>query len=256
MPKLREPSLFDDQDEGQPFGADVPFGIALLALGCIEGLGQKGLQGLVGHFAEDLGGVFKMPLEAIEDLLTGCKIHGAKRIAQAVIEFSDRLVEQGEKQLKELEAKSIKLITPSRLPERLRALGTEAPKWLFVQGDEKLLHHHPAVAVVGTRKPTEEGCRAAFTVSYVLCSYPVLVISGLAEGIDAEVHATSLGAASKTWRSWAMGSTSCSPSKPLASEPRSSAKAGRSFRSSCPTRITRSGSSLNGIDFKRRSPIW
>jgi DNA protecting protein DprA len=192
MAKPREPGLFDEQDDAPRHPAEVPFAVALLALGGIHGLGQKGLQVLVGQFADDLGAVFRLPQEAIEERLSACKVHGAKKIALAVVHSADEIIERGYARLKDLEAKSVKLIPPSGLPERFRALGTERPKWLFVQGDDNLLAHHPTVAVIGTRKPTDGGCRAAAAISNVLSSYPVLLVSGLADGIDAEAHASSL----------------------------------------------------------------
>jgi DNA processing protein len=193
MTKPGERSLFDDQDESPlQHPVAVPFEVALSALGCIRGLGHKGLQILVAEFGDNLGAVFAMPHDNIKGLLAQRKINGAIKIALAIAHSAEDLIEQGKANLADLAAKNVKLIPPSRLPERFRALGTEAPKWLFVQGNEKLLDHHPTVAVVGTRNPTENGCRAASTIAYVLSSYPVLMVSGLAEGIDAEAHATSL----------------------------------------------------------------
>jgi DNA protecting protein DprA len=50
----------------------------------------------------------------------------------------------------------------------------------------------PAVAVVGTRKPTPEGRVAAGVIARSLSAYPITLISGLAEGIDAEAHRLTL----------------------------------------------------------------
>jgi DNA protecting protein DprA len=186
-----ERSLFDDLDEQRRPSA-VPFELALSALGKIRGLGHKGLQSLVGHFGEDLGAVLAMPHDDIKGLLLELKINGAIRIALAIARSHEYLIEQGTANLAELASKNIKLLPPSRLPERFRELGTEAPRWLFVQGDAKLLEHHPAVAVVGSRKSTESGFRAANAVAHILSSYPVIVISGLANGIDAQAHACTI----------------------------------------------------------------
>ncbi len=194
MAKPRERSLFDDQDEPKlEKPAEVPFGVALLALGCIRGFGQKGLQSVVGEFGDNLGAVFTLSQEVIHERLLAKKVNGAKKIAEAITDSGSDLLAQGTSQLKELEARQVKLIPPSSLPARFRALGTEVPSWLFLQGDETLLCHRPAVAVVGTRNPTDHGYRAANAISYVLSSYPVLLVSGLADGIDGEAHATSLG---------------------------------------------------------------
>jgi DNA processing protein len=194
MTKPGERTLFDHQHEPTlKKQAGVPFGVALLGLGTIRGFGQKGIQSLVAEFGDELGAVFSLPQEEIQERLATRKINGSLKIAQAITESVSELIEKGTVQLNELEARHIKLVPPSCLPERFRALGTEAPSWLFVQGDATLLNHRPVVAVVGTRKPTELGYRAASVISYVLSSYPVLLVSGLAEGIDGEAHATSLG---------------------------------------------------------------
>ena len=162
MTKCGKRSLFDDQDEPKlPKSAEVPFGVALLALGCVRGFGQKGLQSLVGEFGDNLGVVLKMPRDEIHDRLTTRKVNGAMKIAQVITDSASDLIARGTSQLNELEARQVRLIPPSSLPERFRALGTEAPSWLFLEGDETLLTHRPTVAVVGTRKPTDESLQLA-----------------------------------------------------------------------------------------------
>lgn len=67
----------------------------------------------------------------------------------------------------------------------------DGPYWLFVQGDLLNLHTK-CVAIVGTRKPTDDGI---FLAKYVVASlanraYPT--VSGLALGIDQVVHEESM----------------------------------------------------------------
>ncbi len=48
------------------------------------------------------------------------------------------------------------------------------------------------MAVVGTRRPSPQGRKAAAIVAKILAAYPITLISGLAEGIDEEAHRASL----------------------------------------------------------------
>lgn len=63
-----------------------------------------------------------------------------------------------------------------------------APPTLWTAGDVSLLEHHPRVAVVGTRHPSEEGRRRARKLVRVLVTHGAYVVSGLAEGIDTIAH--------------------------------------------------------------------
>jgi DNA processing protein len=63
----------------------------------------------------------------------------------------------------------------------------DAPTFIFMKGRLNLLRL-PALAVVGTRKPSEEGRRRAYKLGYLLAKRGVVVASGLALGIDAAAH--------------------------------------------------------------------
>jgi DNA protecting protein DprA len=71
------------------------------------------------------------------------------------------------------------------------------PHWLFVQGTTAPLSM-PAVAIVGTRKPSEDGLFLARYVGACLGDWPVATVSGLATGIDQLAHDSSLRAAVPT----------------------------------------------------------
>lgn len=63
-----------------------------------------------------------------------------------------------------------------------------APAQLFLAGKADLLHHRPRVSIVGSRKATVEGIRRASKLARVLAEHGVVVISGLAKGIDTAAH--------------------------------------------------------------------
>ncbi|MBI2361781.1 MAG: DNA-protecting protein DprA [Elusimicrobia bacterium] len=86
-------------------------------------------------------------------------------------------------------------------PALLRAL-SGAPESLWVRGS--LLPAAPAVAVVGSRRPTPYGRRMARVLAAGLARAGVVVVSGLARGIDAEAHEAALEAGGRTERGGAV----------------------------------------------------
>jgi len=81
-------------------------------------------------------------------------------------------------------------------PERLRS--AEHPvELLYFQGWWDLADS-PSVAVVGTRGPSEEGRARARKLARRLVEDNFTVVSGLAKGIDTEVHQTALKAGGRT----------------------------------------------------------
>jgi len=82
-------------------------------------------------------------------------------------------------------------------PGRLAELGLElgAPLWLFSQGR---LPPGPAVAVVGSRDPSWDGREIAGELARFLARHGVIVISGLARGIDEAAHQGALDGGGRT----------------------------------------------------------
>lgn len=76
-------------------------------------------------------------------------------------------------------------------PARLRGIELPPPV-LFVSGDPGALAAVRAVAVVGTRRPTDEGRSTASGIAAVLAAAGATVVSGLAVGIDGAAHAGAL----------------------------------------------------------------
>lgn len=81
-------------------------------------------------------------------------------------------------------------------PAPLREIA-DPPAQLFVWGDPAVLSAAPAVAVVGTRKPTDYGIRAAAYLARELAG-TVVVVSGLAYGIDTVALSEALAAGGRT----------------------------------------------------------
>ena len=68
-----------------------------------------------------------------------------------------------------------------------------APLLLFVKGNADLLNQQQ-IALVGSRRPTRDGCDAAATLSRELSQHGLVITSGLAQGIDAVCHQTAMQA--------------------------------------------------------------
>ena len=75
-------------------------------------------------------------------------------------------------------------------PERLRVLSDAPPVLLVLGSPEALLGR--AVAIVGARAPTVYGLRVARDLAAALARAGVVVVSGLARGIDAAAHQAAL----------------------------------------------------------------
>lgn len=82
-------------------------------------------------------------------------------------------------------------------PARLRTIAMP-PRVLFVRGADAALEAVDAIAVVGTRRPTDLGRRTASRIGAALARAGALVVSGLALGIDGAAHAAALEASGRT----------------------------------------------------------
>jgi DNA processing protein len=81
-------------------------------------------------------------------------------------------------------------------PAPLRSMSSP-PLALFVDGDPALLWR-PAVAIVGSRTPTSGGRDNAHYFARSLAAAGIVVVSGMARGIDAAAHEAALAAGSGT----------------------------------------------------------
>jgi DNA processing protein len=72
-----------------------------------------------------------------------------------------------------------------------------APLLLYVKGKVEALQH-PAIAIVGSRNPTDGGERNAYEFARYLGLRGFCIVSGLASGIDAAAHRGALAAGAPT----------------------------------------------------------
>jgi DNA processing protein len=88
-------------------------------------------------------------------------------------------------------------------PERLKEI-YDPPPVLWVRGDVSLLSR-PSIAVVGTRHPTPYGAGVAEMLSRDLAVRRLLIVSGMARGIDSCAHRGALAARMPTVAVWGTG---------------------------------------------------
>lgn len=73
-----------------------------------------------------------------------------------------------------------------------------APKEFYIAGTMRIPLPRPRVAIVGTRQATAEGLAEAEDIARVLTREGVVIVSGLAKGIDTAAHETAIETGGKT----------------------------------------------------------
>lgn len=73
-----------------------------------------------------------------------------------------------------------------------------APKTLYVQGPLEIPLPCPKVSIIGTRKPSQEGLDDARMIAEQLTESRIIIVSGLAEGIDTAAHRAAIDNGGRT----------------------------------------------------------
>jgi DNA processing protein len=118
------------------------------------------------------------------------------RAAQAV--FAQEGLRDAEKEMEAATKAGCHLVTltSAEYPPLLREIN-DAPLILYVRGDAGLLAKH-AVGMVGSRRPTAYGSSVAHRLASDLAQRGLVIVSGLARGIDSASHRGALEAGGKT----------------------------------------------------------
>jgi DNA processing protein len=160
-----------------------------LALALTEGLGPTRIKKLIEHFGT-AERVFRASLTELEAM--GMRAVSAQSIATGK---SLELAQQECGKAVEARARIISLSDPE-YPARLKEI-YDPPVVLFVKGSVEVLTQ-PGIAMVGTRHPTPYGSGMAERLSTDLASRGLVVISGLARGVDTASHRGAVAAKGKT----------------------------------------------------------
>jgi DNA processing protein len=108
-----------------------------------------------------------------------------EKIAQIISEEKQKV--DPEKEFQKIEDAGIQILSidSPEYPELLKEIHS-APQIIYVKG--KIIPDMLAVAVVGARKCSDYGVRAAQKISSDLAQQNICIVSGLAQGIDTNAH--------------------------------------------------------------------
>jgi DNA processing protein len=123
--------------------------------------------------------------------------------AQFVFEGKARAAAEDE--LKRVAEAGGSVLTPEEeaYPERLREI-YDPPAVLWIRGNVELLAR-PGIAVVGTRQPSPYGAGMAELLSRDLANRRLVILSGMARGVDTAAHKGAIEAGGKTVAVWGTG---------------------------------------------------
>jgi len=155
----------------------------------VEGLGVRGAHKLIEHFGSPQGAYMASLTE-----LESCGVPA--RVAQAI--FAQAGLKDAEKEVQEATKGSYQVLAfgSEEYPPLLKQI-PDPPLLLYVRGDPKVSAQH-AVAIVGTRRPSAYGSSVAHRLAKDLAGRQLVVVSGLARGIDSAAHRGALEAKGKT----------------------------------------------------------
>ena len=170
--------------------------LAWLALAMAPGLGPKRILDAVQEIGAS-SRIFELSLTELE----GLKLPAES--AQFIFDGKARRAAEEEwSRVKSQGAMVVSYASPE-YPERLREI-YDPPPVLWIRGDVKLLSR-PSIAVVGTRHPTPYGSGIAEMLSRDLAARQLLIVSGMARGIDSCAHRGALAARKPTVAVWGTG---------------------------------------------------
>ena len=170
--------------------------LASLALALTPGLGPTRIARAVAQIG-DPAHLFDMPLTELESLRIPAKSAQfiADGRARAAAEKEARLVADSG-------ATFLTALCPG-YPQRLLEI-YDPPAVLWVRGSVELLSR-PGIAVVGTRAPSAYGAGMAELLSRDLANRRLVILSGMARGVDTAAHKGALDAGGKTVAVWGTG---------------------------------------------------
>jgi DNA processing protein len=119
-----------------------------------------------------------------------------------ITEITDNLdsyLDQADEFLEKYTYQGVSIISylDNEYPSLFKCLN-DPPPVLYCKGNLALLNSNKSVAVVGTRKPTPNGCAIALRTAGYFAKEGYNIVSGLALGIDACGHKAALTAGGKT----------------------------------------------------------
>lgn len=161
-----------------------------LALNEIKGIGPVQIEKLLSYY----GSAEEVFEQSFQELISnGLSILSSESISKK------KTLKNAEKILNSAQNKKFEIITLNckNYPSLLKEIFSP-PSVLFAKGDISLLNNMSSLGIVGTRNPDTYGKRAVESIVSDLVSNGMLIISGLAAGIDAIAHTECLKVEGKT----------------------------------------------------------
>jgi DNA processing protein len=164
---------------------DVEGIIYQLALTFVPGIGSRTGRALLEHYGNPMN-IFKAPLKDVKHIIGISEVN--------VKAFRDEeIMKRAEEELQFITKHNIGILfcNSSSYPQRLNNC-SDAPLLLYYKGNAEL-NAAKIVAIVGTRKNTDYGSKLCEDLVEGLQSQEnILIVSGLASGIDSIAHKRSL----------------------------------------------------------------
>jgi DNA processing protein len=170
--------------------------LAWLALVLAPGLGPRRILDAANQL-DAPSDIFTMPLTALEAL------HLPAQAAQFIFDGKARAAAEAEWSRVTEQQADILTFGCAGYPERLREI-YDPPPVLWVRGPVELLSR-PSIAVVGTRRPSPYGTGMAEMLARDLAARKLLIVSGMARGVDSCAHRGALMARMPTVAVWGTG---------------------------------------------------
>ncbi|HZD75878.1 MAG TPA: DNA-processing protein DprA [Acidobacteriaceae bacterium] len=170
--------------------------LAWLAMALTPGLGPRRIQRAVRGMREPAE-LFRLPLTALEALqipVASARFIAEGKARKAAEEEWQRICDSG---------CGVMTLADADYPVRLREI-FDPPPVLWVRGDRELLSR-PSIAVVGTRAPSPYGIGMAEMLSRDLAARRMVILSGMARGVDTAAHRGALKAGGGTAAVWGTG---------------------------------------------------
>jgi DNA processing protein len=170
--------------------------LAWLALTLTPGLGPKRIL-KAAQALPDLSCLFRLSLTELEALNFP--------VPAAQFLFTGKARTEAERELVRVSEQKGALLTfeDEDYPEQLREI-FDPPPVLWVLGNVKLLAR-PSIAIVGTRHPTPYGTGMSEILARDLANHRLVILCGMARGLDTYAHKGALAAGGRTVAVWGTG---------------------------------------------------
>lgn len=163
----------------------------LIALGQIEKVGAKKIEGLITHY-ESIENIFKDSEENIKEIII-------KKLKTNITNFSkNEILDKANSIIEKSKKHGIEIITlfDETYPFNLKQI-ENPPYVLYYKGNIKHLKRN-SIAIVGTRNPSNESVKYAFDMASKISALNISVVSGMAKGVDKAAHEGAISAFGNT----------------------------------------------------------